>query len=202
VTAARSLAQQMVRDPVSPLNAEHAELILTELERVERQVAALLRFARREEFHLEPMDLAELTRGTLETLRSRLEAAGIAVALNAGERIVVRGDREKLRQVLINLIENAVDAVHEAGPTRRLSIAVDCVNGTGRLRLQDSGPGVPPDVLPRLFEPFFSLKPHGTGLGLAIAKRTIEAHGGRIEATMPPSGGLTLRIDLPLASAG
>jgi signal transduction histidine kinase len=202
VTAARSLAQQMARDPVSPLNAEHAELILTELERVERQVAALLRFARREEFHLEPMDLAELTRGTLQALRGRLEAAGIAVAVDARERIVVRGDREKLRQALINLIDNAVDAVRDAGTMKQLSIAVDCANGTGRLRVHDSGPGVPPEVVPRLFEPFFSLKPHGTGLGLAIAKRTIEAHGGHIEATTPAGGGLTLSIDLPLASAG
>ena len=75
------------------------------------------------------------------------------------------------------------------------------MNGSGTLSVRDSGSGVPADALPRLFEPFFSLKPHGTGLGLAIAKRTVEAHGGHIEATISAQLGLTLRIDLPLAPA-
>ncbi len=198
VTAARSLAQQMARDPMSPLNAEHAALILGELERVERQVAALLRFARREEFHFEPTDLAELTRTTLAGMRSRLDAAGIAVAVDASEHTVVRGDREKLRQVLINLIENALDALRDAHGAKRLALAVERVNGSGRLRVQDNGPSVPADIVPRLFEPFFSLKPHGTGLGLAIAKRTVEAHGGHIDASAAGDRGLTLCIDLPL----
>ncbi len=73
------------------------------------------------------------------------------------------------------------------------------MNGSGTLSVCDSGCGVPADALPRLFEPFFSLKPHGTGLGLAIAKRTVEAHGGAIAAAAPSGGGLMLRIDLPLA---
>ena len=75
VTAARSLAQQLAREPASPLNAEHAGLILSELERVERQVAALLRFARREEFQFAPVDLGELARATVERSRTRLEAS-------------------------------------------------------------------------------------------------------------------------------
>jgi len=65
--------------------------------------------------------------------------------------------------------------------------------------VRDGGSGVPAAALPRLFEPFFSLKPQGTGLGLAIAKRTVEAHGGHIEAHTVTPRGLMLRIDLPLA---
>ena len=64
-------------------------------------------------------------------------------------------------------------------------------------RSRDSGPGVPADALPRLFEPFFSLKTTGTGLGLAIVKRTVEAHGGRVEARTAAGGGLLLRVELP-----
>ena len=203
VTAARSLAQQMVRDPVSPLNAEHAELILTELERVERQVAALLRFARREEFHLEPMDLAELIRGTLDALRARLDAAGIAVALDAGKRIVVRGDREKLRQVLINLIDNAVDAVRDAGTTRAV---VRC----RRLR-QRHGPAAGarqrrrecrrtscPDSSSRSSRSSPTAPVWAWRLPSGRLRRTAAASKPRRR----PSGGLTLHIDLPLASAG
>jgi signal transduction histidine kinase len=197
VTAARSLAQQLRREPTSPLNAEHADLIVTELERVERQVGALLRFARREEFRYETLDAGELVRATAESFRPRLKEAGIEVAVAAADGVLVRADREKVRQVLVNLIENAIDALAEGGE-RRLSLAVSGANGTATLRVADTGPGVPADALPHLFEPFFSLKAHGTGLGLAIARRTIEAHGGRIEATNPPAGGMAFRIELPL----
>jgi len=78
-----------------------------------------------------------------------------------------------------------------------MSIAQVCWHLVRRDRPR--GPGVPPDALPRLFEPFFSLKSHGTGLGLAIVKRTVDAHGGRIAAACPPGSGLTIRIELPLA---
>jgi signal transduction histidine kinase len=199
VTAARSLAQQLSREPASPLNAEHAGLILSELERVERQVAALLRFARRDEFRFERIDLGELVRATVETLRPRLESAGIAVELHLSPPVTVRADRDKIRQVLINVIENAVDALGDLSRTRQLSIDVGGVNGTATVHVTDNGPGVAAAALPQLFEPFFSLKPNGTGLGLAIAKRTIDAHGGRIAATSPCGAGMTFEIELPLA---
>jgi signal transduction histidine kinase len=103
--------------------------------------------------------------------------------------------------VLLNLIDNAVDALGEMEPSRRrLALSVRRVDGTAVLRITDSGPGVPAATLPHLFEPFFSLKTNGTGLGLAIAKRTIEAHAGRIEAESPPDGGLAVGIALPLAA--
>ncbi len=197
VTAARSLAQQLAREPGSPFASEH-HLILNELERVERQVAALLRFARREEFRFEPVDVGELARATLDAFRPRLEAKGAALELQVTEAVTARADREKLRQVLINLIENALDAMEGDGP-RTLSVAVGNGHGAAALEVRDSGPGVPPDVLPRLFEPFFSTKPNGTGLGLAIARRTIEAHGGRIAARAGQERGLVMRVELPLA---
>jgi signal transduction histidine kinase len=197
VTAARSLAQQLAREPGMPSVAEH-ELILTELERVERQVAALLRFARRDEFHFEQVDLAELARTTVEHFRPRLEAAGIRVDLAAATRVSARADRDKLRQVLVNLIENALDALAE-NDGKQLTVAVSSSNGTAAIAVADSGPGVPPDALPHLFEPFFSLKAHGTGLGLAIARRTIEAHGGSIHAEGAPGRGMTFRLTVPVA---
>ena len=80
-------------------------------------------------------------------------------------------------------------------------VQVAAANGTARLRVSDTGPGVPEDAMARLFEPFFSLKANGTGLGLAIAKRTLEAHGGRITAAIRPQGGMTFEVDLPLAGA-
>jgi signal transduction histidine kinase len=197
VTAARSLAQQLVRDPLSPHNAEHADLILAELERVERQVSALLRFARREDFSFAAVDLGELVAATVAAARPKLEEARVSVHVDVAPVIVARADREKLRQVLFNLIENAVDALGDVAMPRRLRLTVAGTNGTATLSVTDNGPGVAADVLPQLFEPFFSLKEKGTGLGLAIARRTVEAHGGHIEAAAEPGAGLSIRISLP-----
>jgi signal transduction histidine kinase len=199
VTAARSLAQQLARNPASPQNAEHATIILGELERVERQVRDLLRFARREEYRLAPVDLGSLVRATLDRLVQRLETARIDADCTTPPDVVVRGDREKLDHALVNLIENAIDAVAER-PERRIRVAVERRNGTARMRVTDTGAGAPPDVLAHLFEPFYSGKPNGTGLGLAIVKRTIDGHGGRIDVAQQPGKGLTFTIELPLAA--
>jgi two-component system sensor histidine kinase HydH len=201
VTAARSLAQQLTRD-AAPRDREAAAVILEELDRVEREVAALLRFSRREEFRLEPVDLGALARAALESLRPRLEDARIRVELDAPEGIVARADAEKMRHVIANLIENALDALHDAPDVRRLVIALSADDGVARLRVEDSGPGVPGDALPRLFEPFFSGKSTGTGLGLAIAKRTVDAHGGRISAASEPGSGLRVEVELPRTRSG
>ena len=198
VTAARSLAQQLVREPDAAFSVELG-LILAELERVERQVAALLRFARRDDFRFEPVALAPLVREALDAFRPRLEGAGVALTLEAPDGIVARADREKLRQVLVNLVENALDALGDGTPAKRLAVRVASTNGSATIEVADSGPGVPPDALAHLFEPFFSLKEHGTGLGLAIAKRTIDAHGGRISAAAGPTQGMTFAVELPLS---
>jgi signal transduction histidine kinase len=202
VAAARSLAQQLMREPGLPSTTEDGpvvEIILEQLDRVERQVAVLLRFARREELTIETVDLGELVRAVVAQARSRLEQAVVAVAVHVPARVCAAADREKLRQVVINLVENAIDALAEKDADRHLVVEVDEIDGCAVLRVRDDGPGVPADALTRLFEPFFSLKPTGTGLGLAIAHRTITAHGGRIEARSTPGGGMTVHIALPLA---
>jgi polar amino acid transport system substrate-binding protein len=160
-------------------------------------VAALLRFSRREEFHFEAVELGELARATIDTFRPRLEATGIHVELDLGHDVVVRADREKLRQVLVNLVENAIDALANGAPEKSLVLRVGRSRGQATMLVADSGPGVAAEALPHLFEPFFSLKENGTGLGLAIAKRTIDAHGGRIAAASTPGAGMTVRIELP-----
>jgi signal transduction histidine kinase len=197
VTAARSLAQQLARDPASPLNAEHAGIILEELERVERQVRDLLRFARREELALEPVDLGVLVRATARDLEPRLTAGGITIALDTAADVVARADREKLRRVIVNLIENAMDALGNGHAEKHLGLVVarDAVSAV--VRIADDGPGIPLEAQARIFDPFVSLKPSGTGLGLAIAKRTVDAHGGHISFTSRP-GTTAFEIRLPI----
>jgi signal transduction histidine kinase len=197
VTAARSLAQQLAREPGTQ-HAVELGLILEELERVERQVASLLRFARREDLRLDVFDLSDLVRSTLAGYAGRLDAARIALDVDVTDDVTARADRERIRQVLVNLLDNAVDALAEVPEPRRLAVSLTTRNGTATMQVADSGPGVDDAALPRLFEPFFSLKPSGTGLGLAIARRTVESHGGRIAAGRAPAGGLAVAVDLPL----
>jgi signal transduction histidine kinase len=199
VTAARSLAQQLAREPEVAFATEH-RLILAELERVERQIATLLRFARREEYRLARGDLGELVRATVESLRPALADAGIELALDV-EEVLGCFDGDKVRQILINLVENARDALElsENAP-RHVWVTLDRRDGVAHLRVADDGPGVADEELGRLFEPFYSRKPQGTGLGLAIVRRTVEAHGGRIVAERRREGGLRFDIDLPLGA--
>ncbi len=200
ITAARSLAQQLARESAAPFAAEHA-LILAELERVEQQVRALLRFSRRDEFRFAPTDLGGLVRATVDALRPRLAQADIAVAVDARDGIVLTADGEKIRQVLINLIENAADALAAQPAARSIAIAVQAENGSGALRVEDNGGGIPPDALARVFEPFFSLKPSGTGLGLAIAKRIVDAHRGELSVAAGARGGTVVTMRLPAPPA-
>ena len=146
------------------------------------EVAALLRFARRDEFRFAPLDLGALVRQTAADLATRVEEAGITLAVEAPPEIVVRGDREKLRQVLVNLCENSIDALHDHAGERRIALRVARHNGNAALSVVDSGPGVDPQTLPLIFDAFHSGKAHGTGLGLAIVKRIVDAHGGGVRA--------------------
>jgi signal transduction histidine kinase len=198
VTAARSLAQQLARDPTSPLNAEHAGIILDELERVERQVRDLLRFARREEIELAPVDLGALVRATAHALGARLAAGGIVLGLDTPDGVVARADREKVRRVLVNLLENAMDALQNGRPEKHIDVVVTRDGEQAIVRVVDDGPGIPAEAHARVFDPFVSFKPSGTGLGLAIAKRTIDAHHGSISVTSRP-GATTFEIRLPRA---
>jgi signal transduction histidine kinase len=198
VTAARSLAQQLARDPTSALNAEHAGVILEELERVERQVRELLRFARHEELSLAPTDVSRLVGATAHAFADRLAEAGIEVGLDIADDVVARADGEKVRRVLVNLIENAMDALRNGRPEKHLHLAVGRDGDRAFVRVADDGAGIPTDAQPRIFDPFVSLKPSGTGLGLAIAKRIVDAHGGTITLTSRP-GATAFEVRLPLA---
>lgn len=198
VTAARSLAQQLVDSTDPAETAEAATLILSELDRVERQVASLLRFARRDEYQFEAIDMGALVGATIDSLRTRAAAQHVALQTQMAPGVTARVDAEKVRQALLNLFDNALDALATASHERAVRVSVSRANGHAHVTIADNGPGVPAAELPRLFEPFFSLKAKGTGLGLAIVKRTIEAHNGRIQASMGHPG-IAFDIALPLA---
>jgi signal transduction histidine kinase len=202
VTAAKSLVQQMGEDPGSRENVTYARVALEELDRVERSISHLLRFARDEELRFAEMDLPDNVQAALETLRERVSALGVRVRFERGRAGLLRGDAEKLRRVWINLIGNALDAL-EAASTPQPELAIELgENLAGSelwLRVRDNGPGVPEELRRRIWSPFYTSKSTGTGLGLALAKKVIEGHGGQIELepSEPGVSGASFLVTLP-----
>ena len=131
--------------------------------------------------------------------QSDAAATGVEVNVaNHGPRPVVKADPDYLKQVLLNLILNGFQAMPEGGT---LNIETAARDGKMRLSVSDTGTGIEPENLARIFEPYFTTKADGSGLGLAIARRIIEAHGGTIDVTSKAGNGSRFDIVLPLDHA-
>jgi signal transduction histidine kinase len=184
ITAAKSLVQQMGEDPVSRSNLEYASVALEELDRVERSISHLLRFAREEDLRFEPLHLADVVASAVETFRDRFDRSGVEIDCQLDTPGAMEGDADKLRRVVINLLANALDALEQSPEaTPRIEVmAGDNLAGTEVwLRVRDNGPGLSPDARARLFDPFYTTKRQGTGLGLALARKVVEGHGGSLD---------------------
>ena len=185
ITAAKSLVAQMGEDPSSPENVEYARVALAELDRVERSIAHLLRFARDEDVDARDTRMSDVVDSALESFRDRFDRAGVTVTRAVDTEGNIVGDAEKLRRVVINLVQNALDALEgSATPAPRIEVAAgeNLARTEVWLRVRDNGPGIPADRLEQVFTPFHTTKESGTGLGLAISKKIVDAHGGTLEA--------------------
>jgi signal transduction histidine kinase len=171
--------------------------MLSELKRVNETLHLMLSSARPS-----PVQLAETdVRNMLEEIRTLLEPSlrqqGTTLNLElASGPVPARIDRDKIRQVLVNLISNAADAM-ESGGTITIRAAPLAEEGGIVLSVQDDGPGIPQEQQQRIFEPFFSTKFTGTGLGLAIAQSLVEQHGGTVEVESKSGVGSTFLVLLP-----
>ena len=205
ITAAKSLVQQMREDPASPDNAEYARVAIEELDRVERSVSHLLRYARDEEMRLADVGVAEIVTSALEGLSDRIHKSRARVARDLDFDAAMRGDAEKLRRVVMNLVQNALDALEDSNKPDP-SVTVSCgrsLAGTEVwLRVKDDGPGIEHAQLGTIWSPFATSKPNGTGLGLALAKKLVEAHGGTIAVTSEPGVGTEFVATFPALVAG
>ncbi|MEZ4215214.1 MAG: HAMP domain-containing sensor histidine kinase [Myxococcota bacterium] len=201
ITAAKSLVAQMGEDPTSGENVEYARVALGELDRVERSISHLLRYARDEELRVEVVDVAGLVRSALETFRDRIARDGVRVDVDVDAAGFVRGDADKLRRAVINLVANALDAMGDddgaRSPVLSVSAGENLAGTEAWVRVRDSGPGMSGSTLERVFDPFFTTKDSGTGLGLALARKLVEAHGGSLEAVSEPGVGSEFVLVLP-----
>lgn len=200
ITAAKSLVQQMGEDPASHENVEYASVALEELGRVEKSISHLLKYAREEDLHMRDVRVDEVVASALDTFGERIEKLGVLVTRDLVSGGHLNGDADKLRQVVINLVGNALDAFEESP---RPAAALDIETGENLagtevwLRVRDNGAGMDPERMARIFTPFYTSKSRGTGLGLAISKKLVDAHGGSIEVHSEPGHGTEFVVTLP-----
>jgi signal transduction histidine kinase len=151
----------------------------------------------------EPVSLNELVDRTTDLMRTMLSGSPIRLTVEKGESVPdVEGDFGQLQQVLLNLLQNAQQAIAQSGQGGLIGVRTGST-GAGRARLEvwDDGPGIPGAILARIFDPFFTTKPPGvgTGLGLAIVLGFVRQHGGRVNVFSPPRGGTRFEVELPAA---
>lgn len=171
--------------------------------RCQKIIENLLLFVRQGEIIKKPLDVARIAQAAVDLLHYKLKkAANIDVTVDISPLLAkAKGNFQQLQQVLVNLINNATDAMsNQAGPKTIKITAVE-KNGLVRVEVADSGPGIPEHARERLFEPFFTTKGEGrgTGLGLAVCKQILEEHGGRMGFRTQLGYGTTFFIELPAA---
>jgi signal transduction histidine kinase len=167
---------------------------------LDRLVTDVLSFAQEGHLDVANTPLSVVVAESINHSQLAAAEARVSLVVDEADDPIVRGDAARLRQVLVNLILNAVEATGAGGHvTVRVSQAKEA--GGAELCVSDDGPGIAPEDLERIFNPFVTTKSTGTGLGLSIVHRIIEAHGGGIRVQSTPGRGATFIVWLPLASS-
>ena len=182
-----------------------SSLALAEAQRIERLITDLLTFARGHERTLEDLDLGAVVTQVRSLLEPHATKRSVSLAVVVPPRLpAVHGDAGQLKQVLLNIVLNAIDASPESGEVTVRTQPARGADGERQVRLDvvDQGPGISPEHLDLLFTPFFTTKETGTGLGLAVAHQLVAEHGGTLVASATPGGGATFTVTLPAAAPG
>jgi signal transduction histidine kinase len=195
LAAIKGLSAHMARHAADPKTAERLAIVAAEADRLQSIVDGFLSFSRGlDDLKLAPTRPFEVARELAVLLETRAEEAGVKLEVAGDEALVLDADGRKLRQALLNLVLNAVQA-SPRGAAVRITVARD---GEGaRITVRDDGVGMTPEVLERIRKPYFTTKEGGTGLGVAVARGLVEQHGGRIELKSAAGKGTTASIVLP-----
>jgi heavy metal sensor kinase len=205
LTAIRTEAEVALAKPLATDDYQHLlGSILEECERLTRLTDQLLTLSREDAGSVrpvcEPLDLGALLENVVNTMRPLADARGVNLQSKANGVIRINGDEARLRQVFYNLLDNAIKYTAQGG---QIDISLERKDRSAVVTLHDTGIGIPPEHLPRVFDRFYRVDPArtreqgGTGLGLSIAKTIVTAHGGRIELTSVPDQGTTCAVTLP-----
>ncbi|GMW03850.1 MAG: hypothetical protein AMXMBFR84_49840 [Candidatus Hydrogenedentota bacterium] len=179
---------------------EMGQIVLQQVDRLENMLTDMLHYSRPLALTLEPVLFDELAAETCRVLEPVLASKGITLRVIApDERLVLMIDREQVRRVFSNILENAADAIDGAGWIRVCAERHSAVQGYAAIHFVDNGPGLTEEGLARASEPFYTNKLKGTGLGLANVKKIAELHGGSLIISNRSEGGLEVTVTLPIA---
>jgi signal transduction histidine kinase len=178
--------------------AEHVEIIEQEIRRLDQRIQGFLKFVRPEETSFRAVALAPLISSVVHAMQPEAQRAGVAIDLGCTDgALAVEGDSAQLREVFLNLAQNAIQAMPRGG---RLTISCSpAANHRVRVRVEDTGVGIAPENLAKIFELYYTTKERGTGVGLSMVYRTIQIHNGEIDVESTVGVGTTFILTLPSA---
>jgi two-component system, LuxR family, sensor kinase FixL len=185
----------------STASLDEVRQILDEIRRDDLRASEVIRRLRmllcKREMEIQPVDLNLVVTEVVWLTRVESDHRGVELKTElAGDLPAVRGDKVHLQQVFLNLFLNALDAMADTRERKQLTVRTVC-KGDAVIEVSDTGPGILPEQLPRIFDPFFSTKKDGMGIGLSLTRSLVESHGGRIWAENNPGGGASFRFTLP-----
>ena len=202
LTAIRSTMQYM-GSTLDPAKKEWVDELIGEVDRIDQIISGLLNLARTHKGQRSAVDLSEILEQTARFLDHRARKQGVKIVESHQETIFVEADPNQLKQVFLNLILNALQALGNEGSIRleaRIEGDETQAQRSARVQIIDDGPGIPEEVLRNVLDPFFTTKSEGTGLGLSICHNIIEQHSGRLDIKSELGEGTIVSIVLPLSS--
>lgn len=194
----KGYAQVIEKKPQDDRNGGFAHLIVSETLRLEALVNELLSYAKRDTEQMVSLDLNEVVSHSASLLRQEAEQLLIAIVCDCQKNILMYGNRDRLTQLLLNVVKNAIQAMPDGGTVR---ITTGIVGKKAVISVKDSGQGISEEDMSRIFEPFFTTKARGTGLGLALCRKIAEEHGGDISVHSIRGEGTTVTIFIPITTS-
>lgn len=185
-------------DDKRPVDREMLDVARLHVQRIKGIVKRLLDFARPDKQGMSPVNINDIVNEVLSLAGKQLEHAHVTISTELGQVGSILGSADQLKQVVLNLIVNAMDAMPDGGA---LTVRSYEQNNEIFLTVKDTGTGIQPDQLPKIFDPFYTTKKEGTGLGLAVSYGLIEGHGGQIEVTSTPGKETQFTIRIPKLQA-
>jgi signal transduction histidine kinase len=196
LAAIKGLSTHMARTAADAKTAERLAIVAAEADRLQSIVDGFLTFSRGlDELEVGPVNPHEVAHELTVLLETRASEADVSLEVTGDRALVLDADARKLRQVLLNLVLNAIQASPK-GAAVKVDVGADC--GGARITVRDDGSGMTPEVMERIRRPYFTTKEGGTGIGVAVARGMVEQHGGRLEFKSAPGRGTTVIVSLPM----
>ena len=177
---------------------EFKNIVLSEIKRIDATVTNFLELSRSKNYNFEKIEFSSIVKTCLKQINVHASKTNIVIEENLKPDIYINGDKEKVHQVLLNLLLNAIQASQDQS---KIIVNLSDSKSKALLQVIDYGEGIPEETIDKIFDPFFTTKPSGSGLGLALVKNIIEKHNATIEFESTPNEGTTVTVTFPIYGA-